>query len=167
MNKKLLALFIAIISICTVVNAQESKKDYTGLNLTKYVFKDSLGHEESLSQFKGKYVYLDVWASWCRPCINEFPHFDSLKTELSDKNIVFVQVSCDTQKQRWYNGLFWYKRHGKQWLITDSSSFMKDLGVATIPRYILLDKKGKVIEGFMTRASDAMTRKKILSLKGI
>jgi len=139
------------------------------LDMTKYMFTDSAGKTVRIKDLKGKYVYLDVWASWCRPCINEFPFFDAMRAELKDKNIVFVQVSCDQVERRWRNGMGFNNRKAKdhQWWINGNEAFMKELRAFTIPRYLLIDKQGKLIDSFMTRASDPNTKTVLLALKGI
>ncbi|WP_197492218.1 TlpA family protein disulfide reductase [Arachidicoccus ginsenosidimutans] len=135
--------------------------------MTKYVFADTSGNTHTLKEFKGKYILVDMWASWCIPCINEFPSLDSLKQEFKGKNIAFVQISCDRQRQRWYNQLYWSKRTGIQFFINGDMKFMQDLKIATIPRYFLIDKNGKLLNGNMPKASDPETKKILLQLKGI
>lgn len=140
-----------------------------GLDMTKYMFRDSAGFDVNIKSLKGKYVYLDIWASWCRPCINEFPFFDVMRAEFKDKNIVFVQVSCDQSERRWKNEMGFTKRMAKdhQWWINGNPDFMKDLLVTSIPRYLLIDKEGKLIDAHMTRASDTATKPTLTALKGI
>lgn len=121
------------------------------LDMTKYVFQDTTGKDISLSMFKGKYILLDIWASWCRPCINEFPKLDSLQQVYMDKNLAVVQISCDQKKQPWLNGRFWYKRKGNQFWINGNEDFMVDLQVAAIPRYMLVDREGRLIEEKLPR----------------
>ena len=61
----------------------------------EFVFRDTEGKGVSLEQFKRKYVVIDVWASWCQPCKQEFPHLKELEEKYKDKNIVFVSISSD------------------------------------------------------------------------
>lgn len=137
------------------------------LDMTKYTFQNAAGQEVSIKELKGKYVYLDIWASWCRPCINEFPFFDAMRAELKDKNIVFVQLSCDQSERRWKSGMDFNNRKDNQWFINGNTAFMKDMRASSIPRYLLIDKKGRLIDPLMTRASDPGTRAALLALKGI
>ncbi len=55
----------------------------------------------SLSDLKGKYVYIDVWATWCGPCNAEIPHLKKLEEEFEGRNICFVSISCDDSRNAW------------------------------------------------------------------
>lgn len=111
----------------------------------KFEFQDTTGHTVTLQHFKGKYVIIDIWASWCYPCKKEYPTLKALAEKYKDKDVVFVSISCDSEKQRWVNELFWGKMTGEQWWIADDSKFMKAFRITRIPRLILLDKEGKVL----------------------
>lgn len=124
----------------------QNKEHVKGLKLTRYKFIDKTGTNVSISDLKGKYVFLDIWASWCRPCINKFPAYDSLKLALRNNNIVCLQVSIDAQERRWRDGMGFHKRIIDQWYSLDRSEFMKTLDISHIPRYILIDRKGKILD---------------------
>lgn len=114
-----------------------------GDKIPDFIFRDTANCEMSLEQFRGKYVVVDVWASWCYPCKQEYPILRQLSEKYKD--IVFVSLSCDTQKQRWLNELWWGKMQGYQWWIAGDESSMIAFRVSTIPRFILLNPKGKII----------------------
>ncbi|MDE1192979.1 MAG: TlpA disulfide reductase family protein [Arachidicoccus sp.] len=165
---------VCCLSIClfsilpTILCAQEKDTIVNpGLDLVKYVFQDTIGKNVTFQEFKGKYILLDIWASWCYPCINEFPHFDSLKNELRDKNIVFVQLSCDQQAFRWKGAVAMFKRKGIQWFLNGDKQFMIDLKVGYIPRYILIDRKGVLMNAYMPRASSPDLKRNLEQLEGI
>lgn len=147
--------------------AQVTDSVPVGLDLTKYVFQDTARKNVSFSDFKGKYILLDIWASWCRPCINEFPYFDSLKTVFKENKIAFIQLSCDQRDWRWKGAVSMYKRTGIQWILSDDRQFMRDLRVAFIPRYLLIGPDGKLINGYMPKSSDPMVKNMLSQLKGI
>jgi len=129
-------------------------------------FKDVNGKEMKLSQFKGKYVYIDIWASWCYPCRKEYPVLKAMTERMSDKNIVFVGISCDERDFRWKAAMGFEKMTGIQWIINDQK-FMKAFQVGTVPRYILLNKEGVIIDPRMSRPSDEKTEKALNTLKNI
>lgn len=145
------------------MNAVSLKK---GDKVPDIVFKDTAGKEVKLSQFKGKYVYIDVWASWCYPCRQEYPKLAALRDRMKDKNIVFVGISCDEKNMRWRSSMYIEKWTGIQWIITNEQ-FMSLFVIASVPRYILLDKKGVVVNPKMTRPSDPETEKALNALKNI
>jgi thiol-disulfide isomerase/thioredoxin len=88
-----------------VMTIQENmQKLASGNPAPDFTMTDIDGNEVSLSDFRGKVVYLDFWASWCGPCMREMPHFKELKARMADQtDLVFVYVSIDTDKEAWMN----------------------------------------------------------------
>ena len=121
----------------------------------------------SLKSFKGKYVYVDLWATWCSPCVAEIPHLQRLEKLFKGKKIVFVSISCDEDMEEWLNYLRQNKMEGVQLNFDCNRRFQEAYGVQGIPRFILIDKKGKVVDPDMTRPSDPKTEKTLKALKGI
>lgn len=71
-----------------------------------FTMTDINGQEVSLSDFRGKVVYLDFWASWCGPCMREMPYFRELKQRLADQeDLVYLYISIDTDEQAWRNSV--------------------------------------------------------------
>ena len=64
-----------------------------------FTLADSSGTAVSLSQFRGKIVYLDFWASWCSPCLDSFPWMDKMQEKYRDKNVVFVAINLDKKRK--------------------------------------------------------------------
>jgi thioredoxin len=133
----------------------------------KFEFRDTAGSKVSLRQFKGKYVVIDVWASWCYPCKKEYPMLQKLAEEYKEREIEFVSLSCDTQEQRWRNELWWGKMSGYQWWIGGDESAMVAFRVGAIPRLILLDKKGRVLNLKLPKPSSPEFKKILTNLKGV
>lgn len=132
------------------------------------VFRDTTGHtgnDMKLSDLKGKYVLIDVWASWCYPCRLQQPHLVALEEKMKNKAITFVRISIDTQEWRW-KGPELNKIGGIQWMVRDRT-FEKAFGINTIPRFILLDKKGKVVSLNMPMPSHPELEQELNKLKGI
>jgi thiol-disulfide isomerase/thioredoxin len=115
------------------------------------------GGNTKLADFKGKYVYVDVWATWCGPCRAEIPSLKKMEEKYHDKNIVFVSISVDTQKdfEKWKTFVTEKNLGGVQ-LFADkdwSSDFIKSFGISSIPRFILIDPNGKVVQADASRPS--------------
>ena len=75
---------------------------------------DTSGRKFSLKNLKGKYVYIDLWATWCSPCKAEIPHLQRLERLFKRKRIVFVSISCDDDREAWLNYLRRNKMGGIQ-----------------------------------------------------
>jgi thiol-disulfide isomerase/thioredoxin len=107
------------------------------------------GNEVSFSDFKGKVVYVDVWATWCAPCRDEIPHLKELEEHFEgNKDIVLISISIDTDAQRWKNFVLKEKLGGVQLFDYAKSSgsivrlYPHFLG---IPNFMLFDKEGKIV----------------------
>lgn len=105
---------------------------------------DADGNPHKLSEFKGKYIYVDFWASWCGPCNREIPFMKDLEKTLNNDMVTFVGISIDEDANAWKEAM---KRHGlteNQYLGNSKLSDM--LSIQSIPRYVLYDKEGKLID---------------------
>jgi thiol-disulfide isomerase/thioredoxin len=117
------------------------------------------GGKTKLEDFKGKYVYIDVWATWCGPCRAEIPSLKKIEEKYHGKNISFVSISVDVQKDldKW-KALIKDKELGGVQLFADNnwnSQFIKDYGINSIPRFILIDPTGKIVNADASRPSSA------------
>ena len=115
------------------------------------------GKEISLTDLAGKYVYIDIWATWCKPCRAEHPYLEQLIRKYEGKNIVFVSISTDRDRQAWEKFVKAEQLGGLQLYGGRRNSFVEAFVARNIPRFILLDQEGKIIEADMTRPSDPRT----------
>lgn len=121
-------------------------------------YENYAGGTTSLDELKGRYVYIDVWATWCGPCKYEIPFLKKLEETYHNKNIQFVSISVDKQKdkEKWKKMIFEQELKGIQ-LITDNdfnTSFINDYKIRGIPQFILLDPKGNIVKANAPRPSD-------------
>ena len=128
---------------------------------------DLNGKEYSLADFRGRYVYIDVWATWCGPCRQEIPYLKALDKKFEDAQIVFLSLSVDQDKAKWEKMVKDEELSGVQLYIGQGSSFQEAYGIAGIPRFILLDKEGRILENDMSRPSSEHTVNHLESLEGI
>jgi len=125
-----------------------------GNNAPPFEFADTSGQMFSMADFKGKYIYLDVWATWCGPCKKEFPHLKKLEKEFEGKNIVFVSVSVDNTSDPWVNMVGEKKLGGVQlWAGGFKGDWTDAYKIKSIPRFILVDREGKLITASAPRPS--------------
>ena len=119
-------------------------------------YENAKGGTTSLSDLKGKFVYVDVWATWCRPCIGEIPVLKELQNKFKGKNIEFVSISVDENREAWLKMIKEKELKGVQLLSDKSfdSQFVREYGITEIPVFILLDKEGKIINANAPRPSD-------------
>jgi thiol-disulfide isomerase/thioredoxin len=112
----------------------------------------------------GKVIYIDFWASWCSPCIDEFPSSTSLAKKYATKDIVFIYISLDKNRNLWESAL---KRlsinQDQSYLVPTafSSKLASRFKISSIPRYILIGKDGKVIHSDELRPSDPKLLEKL------
>lgn len=125
---------------------------------------DTEGRPVKLSQFKGKYIYLDFWATWCGPCIKEYPFFQELYHKFGEKgDIVFISVSTDQDKDKW---LQYMKQHTHETIsIHVSSSYLSYYKIAFIPRFMLIDKDFTLLDPYAPRPSQPEAEALLKSLK--
>ena len=168
-RKELFIWCLCFLSVSSLVYG--SPVDTTGVRVgdkcPAFTFEDMKGQSRSLEEFKGKYVFIDVWASWCYPCRKEFPHLQELEKKFEGQNIVFVGISSDHVVWRWKGAVENGKMSGEQWWVGNDTSFITAFRVDRIPRFILLDRKGRVLRLEMTRPSDPRTETMLRQLKGI
>jgi len=106
------------------------------------------GRMVSLSDFEGKYVYIDVWATWCGPCKHELPYFEQLKEEYRGRNIEFVSVSIDKSRFAWENMVREKNMQGHQLFVNGDfdSNFAGLYSIKAVPQFILIDPQGQIID---------------------
>lgn len=130
-------------------------------------YKDVEGNEVTLESLKGKYVYIDCWASWCGPCIKEIPALKKLKKKFKNKNIQFVGISTDRDQEAWKKMVEKKNMEGIQLHIGSDQEFMQAFMVNSIPRFILIDKEGKIYDANAPRPSTENIIEYFNGLKGI
>lgn len=130
-----------------------------GLPSPTFDYENINGGKTSLESLKGKFVYIDVWATWCGPCIGEIPALKEVEKEYHGKNIEFVSISIDEKKdhEKWKKMVADKELKGIQ-LFADNaweSDFVKKYAIDGIPRFILIDTEGKIVNADAPRPSDA------------
>lgn len=121
------------------------KEGSEGFNFS---YPDSAGKKRSLKDMKGKVVVIDVWATWCGPCKGELPSLKELEEEMKGKDVEFVSISVDEEKDKdkWKQFVADQQLGGTQLFAAGWSDIAKYYGINGIPRFMVFDKAGKIVD---------------------
>lgn len=147
---------------------EKVKSTSNGKKSPNFKFKDRNEKLVELVNFKGKYVLIDIWATWCVPCLKQVPYLKKLEKKYHDKNIVFIGISVDDKDEYklWKETLDKKKMGGIQLFADKSfeSDFVDAFGVASIPRFILISPEGTIVESHFSKPSHKITEDKLDAL---
>ena len=153
-----------------VVQQAEKLSSLEGINIYDYR-QDTLTStlfEHLLQQYKGQVIYIDNWATWCGPCIAEMPHSKRLQEELKDKNVVFVFLCSQDNfnNDRAKVIIAENQLKGEHYFMNfpQSASIESKFSSRGIPRYMIVDQQGKIIDNDAPRPSAEACKEKILEL---
>lgn len=143
---------------------QAIKKSLAPAKAPDFTQPDAEGKPVSLSSFKGKYVLLDFWASWCRPCRAENPNVVKAYNAFKDKNFTVFSVSLDQNKAAWQkaiqqDGLTWTHASDLKFWNNDAAALY---GVQSIPANFLIDPEGNIVAQDLREGELAETLKRVL-----
>ncbi len=117
-----------------------------GMTAPDFTIRDVKGEEVSLSTYRGKYVLLDFWASWCKPCRESFPHLKKAYAKYNDKGFEILGISIDSNHDSWKQAI---KEDNIEWIhLIDN----QDVGVGNlyavhfVPSTYLINKEGIIIK---------------------
>ncbi len=146
--RKIAAAFLLAMSLFSVEAIAQSRTATVGQIAPEFDLPNAnntelLGPED----YKGKYLLVDFWASWCPPCRKAIPHLKDLYTEFKDKNFDILGVSVDRDAKAWKKALAQENMPWEQVHVT--SNDMQEISAAynfnTIPHLVLIGPDGKII----------------------
>ena len=134
-----------------------------GKSAPKFTLESDLGRTYNLEEFKGKVVYLDLWASWCAPCRSETPSLKILYNKYkNDSRIVFISVAVSDGITEWKRAL---REDKPDWiqLLDKAGAVSKSYVVNQIPQFVLIDKRGNIVSFDAPRPSNSEKLEKLLN----
>lgn len=135
-------LLVSMALVLITVSCQKSPDIPGTLDFT---VNDLNGNEVKFSQYRGKVVLLNIWATWCPPCVKEIPDLNELHHAYKDKDVVILGVSVDAKiddvKQALNSNI---KIDYPVWFA--NQDFIKQFQVTSIPHTLIVDKKGLVVQ---------------------
>ncbi len=161
MKKSILLVLVGMLLYsCSVENPTEFSKEalndvFTSIDNKEVEFK------EILTKNKGKKIVIDVWASWCKDCLESLPDVKKLQEENSE--VVYLYLSLDRDLESWKEGVNRLKIKGQHYFMQSGweGSFGKFLGLSWIPRYLVVDEEGKIAVFNVTKATDDLILKSL------
>lgn len=143
-------------------------KNYdVGSKVSNFEFRNKKNELVSLNDLKDNLVYIDICASWCKPCINEIKHSNKLQQKLNKyDDIKFVNICIQTDSIKWRNIIKEKSFDGIQLFCQpeELADFKKEYLIEGLPRYIILDKTGNIIDFNAKKPSDITLENDLLNL---
>jgi thiol-disulfide isomerase/thioredoxin len=121
---------------------QQTQQFAPGSPAPNFSLQDIDGNYVSLRDFQGKVVYLDFWASWCRPCMKKLEEMKELEQNLANKNIVFLHINLDKSPEIWKNTVQTKKLPGLHLYNMTSAKVTEYYQVLSVPKFFLITKEG-------------------------
>lgn len=147
----------SLIGLTKYYEQEQENNKMNNLPSPSFNYLNYTGGTTKLEDLKGKYVYIDVWATWCGPCRQEIPFLKKAEEKYHGKNIVFVSISIDKLKdQEKWKTMIKEKELGGVQLFADNdwnSKFVQDYKITGIPRFILIDPNGIIVKASAARPS--------------
>lgn len=118
-------------------NTTEEKKPL----IDRIALEDYNGNKIELADLKGKVVFLNYWATWCKPCIKEMPSIDVARKKINDPNIVFIVASDeDLERIKKYTSRFSF-----EFTFAHSTVSVFDLDIKALPTTMIINPEGKIV----------------------
>lgn len=132
-----------------------------GTPMPEFVAKTVDGKEYNIKDFRGDYVLIDFWFTGCVPCRAEMPYFDELAGKFDGRGVKFISLSVDAGPELYaeWERMMREKPHAPGVLSVNlpdgfNSPLLKQLGIHGVPRIMLLDREGRILESYAKRPSD-------------
>ncbi len=138
-------------------------KTAPGNTAPDFTLTDINGEEVSLSDFHGKVVYLDFWASWCGPCMREVPFAKELKSRMAGQDdLVFLYISIDTDEEAWRRTVADREIQGVHLNVSGGRAEVPSLyNVKGVPTFYIIDRDGNIFDNRPPRPSNPLVDERL------
>ena len=154
-HQSIILLLVLIIGIGVMILLQTNKSSFDtagkqrfkkGVHAPDFTLPDLNGKRVSLADYKGRVVLLNIWATWCAPCVEEMPSMEKLHQELKDEKFVILAVSIDESGAKAVRPFM--KKHKLSFpALIDSAGTLNNLYRTTgVPESFIIDKQGRILE---------------------
>lgn len=163
--KKIALLLGFALSILSCTQAQTEFKKEALENVMVTTENTPIVFQEILKKYEGKTIVIDVWASWCSDCIGGMPKVKALQEQYPEATYLFI--SMDKNYEAWIKGIEKYNVKGEHYLTSDGMKgiFGKSINLDWIPRYMVVDKTGKIALFKVIEADDSKLIETLNKLK--
>lgn len=127
-------------------NIAQTSKIANGQTAPDFAYPDITGKKWGPKNYKGEYLIIDFWASWCGPCRQEIPHLKDVYAKYKQQGLEILSVSVDAKEKAWKDALLDEKMPWRQVLAQDSKPLMAAYLFQGIPYLVVIDKEGRIIE---------------------
>lgn len=144
--KKIVLCLLLTITTLSCSNAQ--KKEFSKESLSQKLItieNNEISFDKILKKHLGKVTVIEIWASWCGDCVKAMPKVKDMQA--NNPNVDYVFISMDKTFDKWQGGIEKHELKGNHYWATDGmkGAFGKSIDLDWIPRYIVIDKKGKIV----------------------
>ena len=141
-------IIFALIALTTFSCSKAQKTEFSKEALSETLLAtdgSQVAFKNILKKYKGKTLVIEVWASWCSDCVKAMPKIKELQANYPD--LAYLFLSMDRTAEQWKKGIEKHEIKGDHFMANDQMKgvFGKALDVDWIPRYIIVDKKGKIV----------------------
>ena len=143
-----------------------SKRSNDGVNLLTFSITGDSLYRKILRKHKGKIIYIDFWATWCKPCKLEMPFSKKLLEIFKSEELIMVFLCISSPESIWKETVNELRIRGDHYLLSKEQNifFENKFGISTIPHYILIDNNGNIINDNAQYPSDPDLLNKITEL---
>lgn len=150
-----------------IKNREQAKKLQPGEPMPTVSYPDAMGALQGLEKYKGKYLLIDFWASWCGPCRQAIPKVKDLYQQYHEKGFDVVSISIDTDSSAWRKAMKEEDMPWMQLLTPNKDTTMEAFQFSGVPTFYMVDREGKIITKFLGYGPDTEAAIKSILENGV